>query len=303
LVGEVRDILRGLAASKRLRIDACVDADVEVVTVDPARVKQILYNFLSNAIKFTPEDGTIAIRITPEGTALFRIDVEDSGVGIAAEDLGKLFVEFQQLDATSAKKYQGTGLGLALTKRVAEAHGGRVVVRSTPGVGSTFSAILPRALAIEAFDDAPATQVVSPRPVPVHDEPCGRTVLVIDDDPVALKLADVALRQAGYSPVCAFSAEDGLRALKANAPALIVLDLLMPGTDGFACLARLRQGGAADVPVVVWTVKDIEADERRRLSVAAIVSKGAGDASALVDEVRTWLPRKPASDKGLVDGR
>jgi PAS domain S-box-containing protein len=146
LSGEVRDVLRGLASSKRLRVTTHVDAAAATMVVDPARVKQILYNYLSNAIKFTPENGRIDVRIAPEGLDSFRIDVEDTGVGIAADDLGKLFVEFQQLDASTAKKYQGTGLGLALTKRLAEAHGGRVAVRSTPNKGSTFSVVLPRVM-------------------------------------------------------------------------------------------------------------------------------------------------------------
>jgi protein-histidine pros-kinase len=145
LTEEVRDVLRGLAAAKRLRVGIAVDPAVASVTADPARVKQILYNFLSNAIKFTGDEGRIDIRIIGDGPDMFQIDVEDTGVGIAPEDLDHLFVEFQQLDASAAKRYPGTGLGLALTKRIAEAHGGRVAVRSTLGVGSTFSAILPRA--------------------------------------------------------------------------------------------------------------------------------------------------------------
>jgi protein-histidine pros-kinase len=144
LVGEVRDVLRGLATSKRLRIQTAIDATLSPVIVDPARIKQVLYNYLSNAIKFTDEDGTITIRISPAGASEFRIDVVDNGIGISAEHLDRLFIEFQQLDATSAKRYQGTGLGLALTKRIVERHRGRVEVSSTPGAGSTFSAILPR---------------------------------------------------------------------------------------------------------------------------------------------------------------
>jgi protein-histidine pros-kinase len=152
LAREVCDILRGLAASGRLQVDTLVDPEVATVVVDPARVKQILYNYLSNAIKFTPADGHITIRIVPEGPALFRIDVEDTGLGIAVDDMDKLFVEFQQLDASAAKQYQGTGLGLALTKKLAEAHGGRVAVRSTPGKGSTFSVILPRVMTMAPVD-------------------------------------------------------------------------------------------------------------------------------------------------------
>jgi len=144
LVHEVRDIVRGLATQKRLRVSAEIDEAIGPVEVDPARVKQILYNYLSNAIKFTPEDGKITVRISSDGREMFRIDVDDTGIGIAREDMARLFVEFQQLDASSAKKYQGTGLGLAVTKRIAEAHGGRVEVKSEVGKGSTFSAVLPR---------------------------------------------------------------------------------------------------------------------------------------------------------------
>lgn len=154
LVSEVRDVLRGLAGNKHLRVETSIDRDVERVIVDPARVKQILYNYLSNAIKFTPDNGRISIRITAMGPELFRIDVQDTGVGIAEDELSRLFVEFQQLDASAAKKYQGTGLGLALTKRLAEALGGRVSVDSVPGHGSTFSAALPRVMtgAVEAVE-------------------------------------------------------------------------------------------------------------------------------------------------------
>jgi signal transduction histidine kinase len=145
LVGEVCDVLRGLASRKRLAIQIEIDDQISSVLIDAARIKQVLYNFLSNAIKFTKEGGTITVRI---GSAIdpadFRIDVEDTGVGISAEDVPKLFVEFQQLDTGAAKRFQGTGLGLALTKRLVEGHRGRVEVKSTLGVGSTFSAILPR---------------------------------------------------------------------------------------------------------------------------------------------------------------
>jgi PAS domain S-box-containing protein len=155
VVAEVRDILRGLAASKRLRVDATIAPDLGLVSVDPARLKQVLYNYLSNAIKFTPDGGNVKLAATTAGPDLFRIDVEDSGIGISVENLGKLFVEFQQLDASSAKKYQGTGLGLALTKRIIEAQGGRVEVKSSVGTGSTFTAVLPR-LAVVA-QEPPST--------------------------------------------------------------------------------------------------------------------------------------------------
>jgi signal transduction histidine kinase len=134
------------------------------VVADPARLKQVLYNYLSNAIKFTPPGGRVTVRVAAEGADRFRLEVEDTGVGIRPEDIDHLFVEFQQLEAsdsghgsgasrgkkpktqpeTQAEMEQGTGLGLALTKRIVEALGGTVGVHSTLGKGSRFFAVLPR---------------------------------------------------------------------------------------------------------------------------------------------------------------
>jgi PAS domain S-box-containing protein len=288
LTREVSDILRGLASSRHLQVSAHVDPEVATVIVDPARVKQILYNYLSNAIKFTPAGGQIAIRILPESPDFVRIDVEDTGVGIAPGDLDKLFVEFQQLDAGSAKEYQGTGLGLALTKKVAEAHGGRVAVRSAPGEGSTFSVILPRVMAMSQDDDLAG---------PLMNRPVSnRTILVVDDDPAALKIADFALREMGYRPVCSANPEDALRTVAADPPGVVIVDLLMPGVGGFEFVTRLRAMPAGrDLPIIVWTVKDLDENERRRLqpSITGIVSKDAGGSYALVQELRRLLPMKP----------
>jgi nitrogen-specific signal transduction histidine kinase/CheY-like chemotaxis protein len=296
LARDACDIVRGLAASGRLQVDTHVDAEVATVIVDPARVKQILYNYLSNAIKFTAPGGRITIRIAPEGPALFRIDVEDTGVGIAADDLDKLFVEFQQLDASAAKQYQGTGLGLALTKKLAEAHGGQIAVRSTPGEGSTFSVILPRVMTM-----APADQVAGP----VMSLPAGnRTILVVDDDPAALKMASLALREMGYRPVCSADPEDALRMAEADPPGIVIVDLLMPGVDGFEFVSRFRAMPAGrNVPIIVWTVKDLDAGERRRLqpSITGLVSKNAGGSHALVEELQRLLPLAASAPKATHD--
>jgi PAS domain S-box-containing protein len=146
LVAEVRDVMRVVAAQRRTDVQIDVDPSVSRVELDPARLKQVLYNYLSNAIKFTPMAGRVIVRVRPEGRTKFRIEVEDNGIGVPAEDLPRLFVEFQQLDTSTTKRFQGTGLGLALTRRIVEAQGGTVGVTSTPDVGSTFYAVLPRAL-------------------------------------------------------------------------------------------------------------------------------------------------------------
>ena len=145
IAGEVRDILRGLAADKNLRVRSSVEPEIEVVSVDPARFKQVLYNYLSNAIKFTPRGRPRHHPHRARGRGSLPPRRRGHRDRHPAEQIDRLFVEFQQLDASAAKKYQGTGLGLALTKRIVEAQGGRVEVRSVVGKGSIFSAILPRA--------------------------------------------------------------------------------------------------------------------------------------------------------------
>jgi PAS domain S-box-containing protein len=141
LVFEVRDVVRPLAEKKHLRLMIDVPANLTAV-VDPSRFKQVLYNYLSNAVKFTPESGLVEVRITLEESSSFRLEVEDTGIGISPEELSKLFQEFQQLP-NSRKAEQGTGLGLALTRHIVEAQGGSVSVRSVPGSGSVFSAVFP----------------------------------------------------------------------------------------------------------------------------------------------------------------
>ena len=143
IISEVRDILRGLAAEKHTVVETQFIGDLPGIEMDPGKLKQILYNYLSNAIKFTPDNGRVVIRVKSDRKNEFTIEVEDTGIGVRKEDLHRLFVEFQQLDAGTAKKYAGTGLGLALTKRIVEAQGGEVGVSSTPGKGSTFYAVLP----------------------------------------------------------------------------------------------------------------------------------------------------------------
>jgi len=165
VVAEVRDTLRTLAANKRIKVETRVDPILPGIVADVRSLKQILYNYLSNAIKFTPEGDSVTVKFEAIDSTQFRIEIEDNGIGIKPEDLGRLFVEFQQLDATTAKKYAGTGLGLALTKRLVEAQGGKVGVKSTANEGSVFYAVLPRNFHFpgEIADDAKCHEVVVDR--------------------------------------------------------------------------------------------------------------------------------------------
>jgi PAS domain S-box-containing protein len=141
LAYEVRDVIRPLAEKKNLALLVEVPPDL-VAEVDTSRFKQVLYNYLSNAVKFTAEDGTISLRVSQQDEAFFKVEVEDNGIGIPPAEITRLFQEFQQLP-NSRKAEQGTGLGLALTRHIVEAQGGSVAVRSVLGHGSVFSAVLP----------------------------------------------------------------------------------------------------------------------------------------------------------------
>lgn len=143
LVREVANILNTLIKQKHLEFTIDIHPQLTHVVTDPRKLKQVLYNYLSNAIKFTPMSGKVKIIIAPFNNNQFKIEVIDSGIGIRKEDLEKLFVEFQQLDSAFTKRYAGTGLGLALTRRIVEAQGGYVGVKSEVGKGSAFYAVLP----------------------------------------------------------------------------------------------------------------------------------------------------------------
>jgi protein-histidine pros-kinase len=248
LIQEVRDIVRTFAAQKRIQIESPTASEVQEVIADPAKLKQVLYNYLSNALKFTPEAGHVTVRVLPDGSDAFRLEVEDTGIGVRPEDMGRLFVEFQQLDASAAKKYPGTGLGLALTKRIVESQGGRVGVRSTYGHGSVFYAVLPRV--------ARATREVDREPMDTAPGSAdGPRILVIEDDPNDRRCLTEALTRVGYAVDSAATGFEGLERARRQRYQGITLDVLLPDMSGRDVLRVLRSSGPnADTPVIVVTV-------------------------------------------------
>lgn len=144
LIAELAGVLHTVFERKALQFEAEVDPSLSKIFIDPTRLKQVLYNYISNAIKFTAAGGHVTVRAKAEGEERFRLEVEDSGIGISDDNLPQLFSDFKQLDAGACKLHQGAGLGLALTRRLVEAQGGCVGVRSTLGEGSVFHVVLNR---------------------------------------------------------------------------------------------------------------------------------------------------------------
>ncbi len=150
-INEVCAVARPIAEKKHIGIRITIDPALDRVLLDPQKFKQILYNLLSNAVKFTDEGGSVDITAAIADDDHFRLDVKDTGIGIREEDFARLFHEFEQIDSGASRHYEGTGLGLALTRKLVELHGGTISVRSVLGDGSTFSVFLP--LHAEARDE------------------------------------------------------------------------------------------------------------------------------------------------------
>ncbi len=224
--------------------------DLGAARADVTRVRQILFNLLSNASKFT-ERGTITLRAArqpgPTGE-IVSFTVQDSGIGMSPEQLGRLFQAFSQAETSTASKYGGTGLGLAISKMFCEMMGGDITVASTPGEGTAFTVRLP----IEVSDpnlEKPAAPVAAGKST--------GTVLVIDDDPATRQLLARMLGKDGFRVLEASGGEEGLALARSERPDVITLDVLMPGLDGWGVLAALKNEPAlADIPVVMLSITD-----------------------------------------------
>jgi signal transduction histidine kinase len=266
-------MLRPQAGKKRLQLETQCDLS-GAAHVDPRLVRQVLVNLLSNAVKFTPEDGRIEAAARFEGDDLV-VRVTDTGIGIAEEDQEKIFHEFYQADASYARRYQGTGLGLALVRRMMSLHGGSVTVTSRRGHGATFQCVFPDARARRAVASvARAADVTPPIEGPARratavagdgaDVARGSTVLVVEDNPVNRKLARNVLRSRGYRVLEADTGEEGIEIARNERPHLILMDLELPGLNGIEATRRLKSDPQTrEIPVVALSSFAQGTDEAR----------------------------------------
>src|SRR4029077_20936705 len=238
-----------LARTKNITIDSDPGPDLHLVA-DPIKLKQMLLNLVSNAIKFTPNNGRVSIQTRQVGSWI-EIAVKDTGIGIAKADLDRLFLEFQQLDTGPGRQQEGTGLGLALTKRFAKLHGGEVVVESVPGTGSTFTLRLP----VEAERATPAP---APRPQLVGAADLSRPlILIVEDNPDAAEILVRHLETGGFRMSIARNGNEAVAMARELKPIAITLDILLPGIDGWEVLTRLKADELTrNIPVVVISMID-----------------------------------------------
>ncbi len=227
----VKKIFYKNIVDKNITFKINIDPALDEIIIDPIKLKQVFYNYISNALKFTPKNGRVTVTISQFRKKNFRLEIKDSGVGIRQEDLKKLFVKFQQLDVSSKKKYQGTGLGLALTKQIVEAQGGQVGVKSVPGKGSTFFAILPCFPYHKAWVKDKTKEKISTK-VP--------TILVIEQESQDRTLMVNTLIQTGYRVITSANLRDALKQNLHGHFDAIILDLFQPNLDGWELMRTLR---------------------------------------------------------------
>jgi PAS domain S-box-containing protein len=282
-------IIREKATLRRIRLGVDADEELGSIQVDPRKVKQIVYNLLSNAVKFTPEGGQVTLHTRrvaraavgqASGSAMERkrfplpdnqfaefleISVADTGIGISAHALKHLFQPFSQIDSGLARRFEGTGLGLAMVRSLAELHGGTVAVESAAGAGSRFTVWLPLR---ESVQDQPTSTI---EPLGLRSEPMpGRhTALVVEDDVKSAELIRVQLEAEGFNVLHAATAEAALLLAVQQPLSLITLDIMLPNMDGWEFLGRIKQvPSLMRIPVLIIS---IVAERSKGLALGASV--------------------------------
>jgi signal transduction histidine kinase len=258
------DSVRVAAAAKAIRIETALDPDVGPVSGDADRLQQVVWNLCSNAIKFTPREGRVSVRLDAAGDHA-RIQVSDTGTGISPAFLPHLFERFRQADSTATRAHGGLGIGLALVRHLVELHGGRVRAESAgEGQGATFTVELPLLATMATPAALRAERTPATDGLPALD---GVRVLVVDDELDARELVTAVLERCGAVVELAASAAEAEAALERSAPDVIVSDVGLPGEDGYALVRKLRalDGERAGIPAIALTAYAHPADRTRAL--------------------------------------
>ena len=282
VINDVVSTVQPLIEKNENQIEVKIDSDVLSMNGDVTKLRQVLYNLLSNASKFT-KDGEIQLAVSRDAASkTMHFKVADSGIGMTPEQVDRLFQPFMQADASTTRKFGGTGLGLAIIKRFTDLMHGEVTVESVEGQGTTFTVILPEILQVPAAssnqigepesaddsaisqatvggdddDNANVTNKIAP-PLNSSSDRKKAIVLVIDDDPSIRDILTRVLVAEGLKPVTASDGEEGLQRARELDPDLIILDVLMPKVDGWSVLSALKADDQlSDIPVIIQSVSD-----------------------------------------------
>lgn len=265
-IDEVVMIMSFLASRKSVTVNVNMDPDLKTFYADKIKLKQILYNLVSNAIKFTPEGGGVGIQVRGtvnsdhllpwalEGQQFVKVTVWDKGIGIKTEDADRIFEEFEQADPSMSRNFQGTGLGLSLTKRLIELHGGRISVSSTYGEGSEFVFYLPVVSERKEAKPREVTSFSDTYPWLKKEAPL---VLVVEDDLPTSEILTIHLSKAGYRVAHAYDGVEAVSKARELKPFAVTLDVMLPKKDGWEVLQELKTDeGTNTIPVLIHSIVD-----------------------------------------------
>jgi len=298
IIEQVAAAMRPEFDERGLTLTLDIPRDLPEIFGDPMRIRQVLTNLLGNAYKYTPKGGA-TVRVRQVDNAL-QVDVEDTGIGIAKEDMDRLFTRFFRAEDRFVRQQQGTGLGLNITKSIVEMHGGHIWVESEPGKGSTFSFTLP--LPAGLVKVPVEEQLPLRKPALSGEEPAavpsGPWILVVDDDPQVARLFQQELQKEGYRVMVVTQGSRVVEVARQLQPELITLDLLMD-VDGLAVLQQLkREPDTADIPVVIVSVVP-DAEQGLALGAADYLVKPLNEGE-LLSCVRRLLEQREAESPGKI---
>lgn len=270
-------MVKQLASRKKQKLSIQLEEDLPEVLADERRLKQVLVNLLNNAVKFTPDGGSIGLEASYEAPAgAVRISVRDTGMGISPSGLKMLFKPFVQLDGGLNRKHEGAGLGLSLVHRLTELQSGSVSVESTEGVGSRFSVVM-RAIGSGADDEADEADDASDEPASeakesgrLHSSGPVRTILLAEDNDMNIRTVAPYLQYSGYRVEIARNGLEALSAAQLNPPDLVLMDVQMPQMDGLTATRQMREDPRlAKIPVIALTALAMPGDRERCIEAGA----------------------------------
>ncbi|MFB2970709.1 GAF domain-containing protein [Aerosakkonema sp. BLCC-F183] len=268
--------VRQLAQHKNIKLITEITGDIDEIPVDDRRMRQALINLLTNAVKFTPDRGQVTLEVyTSQTTQTISFKVKDTGIGIAEQDIGKLFQSFVQIDSKLNRQYAGTGLGLALVRRIVEMHGGQISVVSELGRGSEFTVLLPyqgnlnveRDLSILPRNDAQRNSEIIKTGLTAKKS-LSPLILLVEDNEENIETFVNYFQEENYQFEVARNGLDGLNLTKKLQPQLILMDIQMPQVDGLTAIQMIRDEGI-NIPIIALTALAMPGDKEKCLSVGA----------------------------------
>ncbi len=299
VIDRINETITPLLNTDRVKLEFNVEEKLHIVS-DERKVQQIMLNLVSNAVKFT-ESGSIKLKVFKKNNEL-HWSVEDTGIGIGAEEMDNIFSEFRQVDGSLSRMHEGTGLGLAISRKLAEKLGGTINVESKKGKGSIFTLQLPQNIKAdsdyelsqpEVYNRSLFSRKTDPNWIRNLEQKGSKPIiLVIDDDEEILSHLQKNLTGAGYNVFSAGNGKDGLNYARTLKPSLIVLDVLMPEMDGFEVIRELKTDKSTEsIPVIIISVSD-DKETGMALGASRFLTKPV-DYERLLNEIKTMLPGVP----------